>query len=1571
MPISWGRPERVQSVERKISNNIKVGEKMTGTKNNSTADFLVTFFIGDCAVTRMLNDVVKNRESRLFAETLGFPEDFVVPFFQEEKDGKVIYTLRKNHTDKYESTIKDIPCDDHIIQSGDYITFKLKNGEPTLKALFVATSDIELDYKKYKIEKNTNIFIGRTPINDISFSFTDYVSREKHAVIRIDESGDAYIEDLKRSIGIYVNGQRTYSYKLNYYDEIYMMGLSIIYLGSYIAIRDLQVECGLPIMESFPLKSPKIEIKDAGYFVTTPRILRSLDNDEIEVDAPPNPPTMDKTPAILVIGPSLTMSMVMLASLGVSITSALSGGNLPTLIASITMVVGMLLGSLLWPSLLRSYQKRSIAKEEKHRKTRYTAYIADIEKQLMSRAERSAHILNDSLSPSPESLCSLLDNESRRLRLWERSYEDVDFLAVRLGTGSRPFDVSLKIPRQGFQLYEDEMRELPAALSKKYGMLSNVPLTLDIANNRTIGIIGSKGNINTILNEVILNIIALHSYDEVKLIFVIPSRQVQEFEIFKNVPHLWSNDKKVRYFATKPDEVHFVFNVVDEALRDRENTKMEDAIPIPHYVLIITEPSLVEKEALGRYTEDADNTVGLTTIFAYGDITRIPKSCKTIVQSDETRTGYYIKNKNANRFIPFTLDPLDRTNMANFVSKLSQLKIRRDQRSLGIVDSISFLQMYRAGNVSELNIEQHWDSNNSAKSLAAPIGVVAGGDIFSLDIHESYHGCHGLVAGTTGSGKSEFLQAFVLSLAINFSPKEVAFVLVDFKGGDMARPFMAKPFSPALPHLAATISNLSGNILYRALVSLEAEIKSRQRLFNESAATLGVDKLDINSYHKYFKGGRLSTPLPHLVIIIDEFAQLKTQQPDFLVQLINVAQVGRSLGIHLILATQKPGGIVDPQIMSNSRFKVCLKVADKQDSIDMINKPDSAMIKNPGRLFLQVGYDEIYECIQSGYSGADYIPTKTYMPDEEITVQMTDNTATVVHSAKIDLTGDKSDKTQLEAVVAEIVALGQKRNSYVKPLWLEMLAEKIELADLAKEQKGLCQATVGMVDYVRMQEQKTLTIDFTKIGHIALYGAGGTGKTTFLHTLVYSMVNAYGYEPDELNIYTLDFGGRNLGYLDTLPHSGGVVFADEEHKLAELVSILYDLIDERKRLFASSNCGTFTDYRAISQVTLPAILVLIDNYASFRDKYMDLADSLTEIISAGKTFGIYFVITGSTRNSIYYKVTEHISTYLILRMNDPNTYLDILNLRPPVTPENISGRGITVINREVVEFQIALATKGETEADRMSGVCANYLDIARSWNGYHPIHVGSDGENNDDSYDNASAVYAPLVYKNESPESIDDQIGTFIFGTSKSGALKYGISLSQYNKLCVCATDTPSMEGCYRNLFHRMSMYGDRKIILIDGENGAFKGLLEDFPSFRYINNSASMDAFIEDLRPILNARLEHEESRTYPLFIVVAEFNEFFSMITDEQATFMRKVFQYIDSPEYGIYFICGFNANGEKSNDRLYMSLVVNSQNYLICQNTYEKAISKIETLPTIHGVNASNRYVCIDGKVAEIRW
>lgn len=1545
------------------------GERMSNVKNSSIPDFLVTFFVGERAISKTLSDILRNRTNPLFLEVLGLPLDFILPFFQEEVDSSVVFYLRQECNPNYQVVVNDNPCGNHIIQSGDYFVFKNLTGNKTVKALFIATSDLCTGYRKYRLPKDTNIFFGRTSSNDISFYLSNFISREKHAAIHVDSHGNAFIEDLKRSVGVYVNGQMVHSQQLKLFDEVFIMGFSLVYMGDFIAVRNLNVESTLPLMPEYILKDPVHDTERKDYFISTPRILKTLDRDEIEIDAPPNPFTVDQTPAILTLGPTLTMSIVMLASLGVSIANAFSGGQISTIITSGIMAIGMLLGALMWPSLLRRYQKKRILAEEAHRKKRYTSYIADIEKELVEKRERAIRVLNQSLCPAPEMLCAMLDSESNRLHLWERSSEDSDFLAIRMGLGSRPSEIHFKIPRQGFQLYEDDLRKLPTELSQKYEILTHVPLTLDIRNNHTIGIIGSLQNIQTILNEIILNVMSLHPYDEAKLVFVTSPKRAVVFAPFKNIPHIWSNDRQVRFFATNPEEVHYIFNTIDEKIKDRESLQDKSAASVPHYVIIVTEPNLIEKEALYRYINDSNNQVGITTLFAYGDITKLPKCCKTIIQSDSTRTGYYSKNRNSNRFIPFTLDPIDMEAVYAFSDKLSRLDIKRDARSMGIADRISFLQMYKVGNVHDLSIESHWRNNNSAKSLAAPIGVVAGGDVFSLDLHEAYHGCHGLVAGTTGSGKSEFLQAFILSLAINYSPNEVAFVLVDFKGGDMARPFMEKAYAPALPHLSATISNLSGNILYRALVSLDAEIKSRQRIFNEAAAALGVDKLDINSYHKYYKSGRLDTPLPHLVIIIDEFAQLKTQQPEFLEQLINIAQVGRSLGIHLILATQKPNGIVDPQIMSNSRFKVCLKVADKQDSVDMISRPDSAMIKNPGRLYLQVGYDEVYECIQSGYSGADYIPTKSFMPDEEITVQMTDNTANPIHSAKMELTNDKSEKTQLEAVVAEIVALGQKYNLSAKPLWLNVLPEKVLLSSLKKETRGLCSATIGLADFVRTQEQKPLIVDLVQAGHIGLYGASGTGKTTFLQTMVYSMVCEYGYSPAELNLYAMDFGGRNLGYLSHLPHTGGVVFADEADKIYELISTLQGIIDERKRLFADHNCGTFRDYRAVCHNPLPAVLVLIDNFAAFREKYMDISDAFIDIISAAKAFGVYFVITGNTRNSIYYKVTEHIATYFTLKMNDPGNYLDILNVRPPIIPEDISGRGITVINREVIEFQTAIAFNGETESDRMTRIADEYQTLKTGWKGYLPILLSGSDENVKEAPAAANTAFISL--QSNPPESVYDDPHHLILGTSKSGALTYGIPLSQHYKICICANGSNDLRAFYKNLLEQISSYSDRKAVFIDDEIGTYKGLVENYSTFRYISGCSALETFIEDLKPELNARLENPEAQHMRLFVVIAEFNSFFRMISDVQAAFMRKVVQYMNDPKYQIYFICGFDVNGDKNNDRLFMSLIVNAESYLICPFCYEKASKKIETLPFISDIKPGHCYFCLNEKSTDIRW
>ncbi|MBR3722526.1 MAG: hypothetical protein IKN12_07135, partial [Selenomonadaceae bacterium] len=295
-----------------------------------------------------------------------------------------------------------------------------------------------------------------------------------------------------------------------------------------------------------------------------------------------------------------------------------------------------------------------------------------------------------------------------------------------------------------------------------------------------------------------------------------------------------------------------------------------------------------------------------------------------------------------------------------------------------------------------------------------------------------------------------------------------------------------------------------------------------------------------------------------------------------------------------------------------------------------------------------------------------------------------------------------------------------------------------------------------------------------------------------------------------------------------------------------------------------------------------------------------------------------------------------------------------------------------VINKEIVEFQTALPLDSENEANRITSIREKYDRIASSWKGNIPLKISDMvSEGDEETLPTTYSTQIVQAVQENLPDSIPNTRDSLVLGTSKTGALQYGMNLLEGHKLGICADDLVGLDECYRNIFKSITSFDRRRLVLINDESSSFVNLSKEFSSCMYISGVSALDGFIDDIKPELNARLTEKEAREEQLFIVISEYNKFFSMITDEQAAFMRKVMQYIDSPQYGIYFICGFDVNGDKSNDRLFMSLLVNTDNHLICPFSFEKASSKIESLPVITDPKPTNCYFCVDDKNVAIRW
>ena len=533
-------------------------------------------------------------------------------------------------------------------------------------------------------------------------------------------------------------------------------------------------------------------------------------------------------------------------------------------------------------------------------------------------------------------------------------------------------------------------------------------------------------------------------------------------------------------------------------------------------------------------------------------------------------------------------------------------------------------------------------------------------------------------------------------MCINYSPYEVQFVLIDYKGGGLAGAFENREKGTKIPHLVGTITNLDTSEMNRTLVSIRSELKRRQQLFNDVRDSLGESTIDIYKYQKYYREGQIKEPIAHLFIISDEFAELKAQQPDFMDELVSTARIGRSLGVHLILSTQKPSGVVDDQIWSNAKFKVCLKVQSESDSQEMLKRPDAATIKETGRFYLQIGYDEVFEIGQSAWSGAKYIPTDIIEKKIDDSINFINNSGDTIKKINNIIKKEEqfSKGEQLTNIVKYLTSLAIKEKIRIKQLWLPSIPNEIYLGNTIKKYnfkpaKYEFISIIGEYDDPENQRQGLLTVDIAESGNIIIYGVTGSGKENQVVTMLYSLCS-YHY-PQELNIYIMDFGAEVLKVFSKMPHVGDYVTSYDNDKVNNLLNLIEREFNKRKEILSEFG-GSFSTYNSKCEEKLPLMLIVINNYESFYESYNGLEDSFNRLFRESSKFGIIFLVTASATNALTTRVSQNFATIYGLRFNDEYEFRYLLDAPAGLVPKKVFGRGLTKVNGKPVEYQTAYIT---------------------------------------------------------------------------------------------------------------------------------------------------------------------------------------------------------------------------------------------------------------------------------------
>lgn len=927
--------------------------------------------------------------------------------------------------------------------------------------------------------------------------------------------------------------------------------------------------------------------------------------------------------------------------------------------------------------------RRRYKRETRERVEKYTKYFENKRAEVKTARDEELALLVRSYPSNARELEMVRDFSGS---LFDRREGDDDFLSLRLGVGRR-LTARPVVTKERESLEIDDLALMPAQLCEEFAYLEGAPISCPLTDLNALGVVGTSLRRADFMRSMVIDLCARQYESECKLYFVVESANADLVVWARMLPHVQNEELRCRNIACDEESRNSLFEFLYKELMAREEAAGKN-ITFAHLVIFVLDECGLKNHPLSRFIDIA-SLLHVTFVFFEGRRELLPLGCdRMILLANDTLSGTIVDAHDASHSTDFTYELVGESEAADFARTLAPVYCQEISLEGTLTRSITLFQMLGIVDAADLDLESRWSRSDVTRSLAAPIGVSKTRTV-TLDLHDKADGPHGLVAGTTGSGKSEILLTYILSVATLFSPYEVSFLIIDFKGGGMANQLRG------LPHLLGAITNIDGREIERSLKSIKAELRRRQRLFAEA----GVNH--ISAYIRKYKAHEIATPLPHLVLVVDEFAELKAEQPEFMAELISAARIGRSLGVHLILATQKPSGQVNEQIWSNSRFKLCLKVQSKEDSNEVIKSPLAAEIKEPGRAYLQVGNNEVFELFQSAYSGA---PEHT--DDEDVReftlyqVELSGKRVPVYQRRRAR--SDESSLTQLDAVVSHVARHCERSGVAKLPdICMPPLPELINLPEGARMLGGC--VPLGIYDDPDNQLQAPALFEVDG-ANTFIVGSSQTGKTNLLQTIV--RVIAQTRTPRQAQFYIMDFASMILKNLEGLAHVGGVVLPSEDERVKNLFKLLSSELSLRKRRLLEVGVSSFAAYLEAGYDDLAHIYLVIDNFSVFRELYADrYEDALVSIARDGIACGVSLIVANSVTTGFGFKYLTNFSTFIALSCNDSNEYGMIFD-RCRMRPRDVPGRGLCSFDKRILEFQSYLGFDGEREVDRVAAMRA-------------------------------------------------------------------------------------------------------------------------------------------------------------------------------------------------------------------------------------------------------------------------